>query len=255
MISSIKQKLDLKKPHAMGWGEWEDWHEETKRARPFAYFIMETIPDKIDDLKKMITRPYNNARAWLRYRIFDRYHVISTGLAPDYYDADTRMLHGMFNLLVDYVEVELAWVHVVFSDEKRKKRTHPWWSLGWTRFKSFRDPQAGLDHLRWEMTLDSPALSPSERNPYQAAKAREVWELYHWWKFIRPTRPDPHDESGWSDYCAGKNLRDLFSDRDDEDQARSMEMINRTNEIEKAYDQEDEDMLVRLVKIRKSLWT
>ena len=31
--------------------------------------------------------------------------------------------------------------------------------------------------------------------------------------------------------------------------------LEKTREIEQAYDQEDEEMLIRLIKIRKSLWT
>jgi hypothetical protein len=256
MFNRIKERLELNKPTALGWGEWEDWHAETKANRPIAYFIMETIPDKWDDLKRSVTRPYNNARSWVRYRVFDKHHVIKTGLKPDYYELETRMLHGMFSMLIDFVEVQSAWMHVVFDDDEAAKRRAPWWSIGWTRFKAFRDPEAGLAHLRWEMTLDDEKLPVHERNPGQAEMAREVWELYHWWKFVRPQRPDPHDVSGWSEYCKKRSMRELFSnDRDPDDRKLSMEMINHSNEIEKAYDDEDEAMLIRLVKLRKSLWT
>jgi hypothetical protein len=254
MLNRLKARLDLKKPSVMGWGEWEDWHDEMKATRPVAYFIMETVPDKWEDLVKFLGRPWNATRAWIRYRILDRHHMIDTKLIPGYQEIEERMLHGMFSLLVDFVEIESAWVHVVFNEVEDKKL--PWWSRGLTRFKSFRNPEAGLAHLRWEMTLDNENLSVDERNPGQAAMAREVWELYHWWKFIRPQRPDPHDVAGWSEYCRNTSMRDMFSnDRDPEDQRRSMEIIGRANEIENSYDNEDEVMLIRLVKIRKSLWT
>jgi hypothetical protein len=256
MLGRIRKKLDLDKPVALGWGEWEDWHKQTKAARPMAYFIMETIPDKVDDVVRFFTKPINDLRYAIRVRLFDRYHVIRTGLKPGYQDADSRMLHGMFNLLVDFVEVELAWMHVVFDEDERRNRKHPWWSLGWTRFKAFRDPRAGLDHLRWEMTLGRESLPMHERNPGQAARAREIWEIYHWWKFIRPRRPDPNDISGWSDYCESKSMREMFgNDQTPEDLKISAEIIARSNEIEQAYDTEDEEMLIRLVKLRKSLWT
>lgn len=256
MLEKIKEKLDLGKPVAMGWGEWEDWHAKTKSNRPVAYFIMETVPEQAKDLWKAITKPYFSSKSWVRYRFFDRYHLINTGLAPDYHEIEERMMHGMFSLLVDFVEVESAWMHIVFDEKEREKRKVPWWSMGWTRFKSFRNPEAGLDHLRWEMTLDDENLPVDERNPGQAKMAREVWELYHWWKFVRPQRPDPHDASGWSEYCRNKSMRELFGDdRDPEDSRISMEIINHSREIEEAYENEDEDMLIRLVKIRKSLWT
>jgi hypothetical protein len=256
MLGRIKKRLDLNKPFALGWDEWEAWHEKTKAERPFAYFLMETIPDKLDDACRFFTKPINDLRYAIRVRIFDRYHVIKTGLEPGHRDTDTRMTHGMFNLLVDFVEVELAWMHVVFDEDARKNRKHPWWSLGWTRFKAFRDPDAGLMHLRWEMRLDDESLPSHDRNPQQAMRAREIWEIYHWWKFIRPQRPDPYDFSGWSEYCGSRSMKELFgNDRTEEDQKMSMELIDRAKEIEEAYDREDEEMLIRLVKLRKHLWT
>lgn len=259
MIRKIKKSLYLEKPVALQHHEWEAWHENTRRERPAAYFFRVTLPDWFEDIYKNITKPFNDLRYAIRVRVFDRYHVIHTGLEPGYADCDTRMLHGMFNLLVDFVEVEQAWMHVAFDEAAQKKYSHPWWSLGWTRFRAFRDPEAGLAYLRWEMTLDDPALKEHERSPSQAQTAREVWELYHWWKEVRPNRPDPHDASGWSEYCdarraIGRSPLD-FRYVDEEDQQRRRTALDRTHEIEQAYDREDDEMLMRLIKIRKSLWT
>jgi hypothetical protein len=254
MLEKIRSYLDLQKPYALGFKEWDKWHEKTKSARPVAYFLSETLPGFCKDVSEIITDPIHKTRYWIRTRTVDKYHVIKTGLAPGYQDAGTRILHGNFSLLVDYVEVELAWMNVVFDKEKFKKV--PWWSKGWLRFKSFRNKELGLDHLRWEMTLDSPSVPASDRNPVQAARAKEVWELYHWWKHIRPTRPDPHDASGWSEWCESKPFSDLLDDeKTPEEQTKVRNMINRSREIEEKYSQEDEDMLIRLIKIRESLWT
>lgn len=257
MLKNIKKRLDLNKPYALGFNEWDEWHEKTKAERPFAYFIMETVPDKFEDFVKFFTNPVNDLRYAIRVRVFDRYHVIKTGLDPGYRDCDTRMMHGMFNMLVDFVEVEKAWMHVVFSKGEQKKRKHPWWSLGWTRFKAFRDPDAGIDYLKWEMKLDDPSISQDQQSPSQAQAAREIWLIYHWWKYVRPVRPDPHDASGWSEWCRKTDYREMFSNRkrNKAEIAKEREILGRAQEIERAYDQEDEDMLIKLVKIRKNLWT
>jgi hypothetical protein len=257
MIEKIKKKFNLNRPYALGFDEWDSWHEKTKNERPFAYFIMETVPDKFDDVVGFFTKPVNDLRYAIRVRIFDRYHVIKTGLKPGYQDCDTRMMHGMFNMLIDFVEVEKAWMHVAFDKEEQKKRKHPWWSMGLTRFKAFRDPDSGIDYLKWEMKLDDPSLSQDEQSPSQAQAAREIWQIYHWWKYVRPVRPDPYDASGWSEWCHKIGYREMFRnrDRDPDEVAREKEILDRTHEIARAYDQEDEDMLIRLVKIRKNLWT
>lgn len=257
IFERIKSFLDLQKPHALGFKEWDGWHEKTKSARPVAYFLAETLPEFCRDASKTVTDPINNARYWIRTRTFDRYHVIKTNLSPGYHDVGTRILHGNFSLLVDYVEVELAWMHVVFDKQAREKYRHPWWSLGWTRFKSFRDPEAGMAHLRWEMTLDSPSTPAHDRNPLQAARAREIWELYHWWKHIRPSRPDPHDASGWTEWCESRDFSDIMlnDQKTPEEQEKVRDMIDSSCKIEGKYNQEDENMLIKLIKLREYLWT
>jgi hypothetical protein len=97
---------------------------------------------------------------------------------------------------------------------------------------------------------------------HQALIAVEIKELYTWWKEVYPNRPDPYDISGWSAVCAkkrtdGSDIMDLFdteSETPDERAVRS-NSHNRLAEIEAQYEQEEDDMLIRLIKVRKSLWT
>ena len=119
--SWIHNKLELEKPSWASFEDWEIWHEEAKAKEPFRYWIAETLPDKIDDIWRYIKRPFSQTKYWIRYRIFDRYHIINTGLKPDYYDFDTRCLHAMFSMLVEYVETQLAWKHSMFDTESRAK--------------------------------------------------------------------------------------------------------------------------------------
>ena len=258
-INQYLYKFKLDKPIALQWHEWEEWESQMQAERPFAYWLNETAPDAVKRTFRSLFKPFNDLRYFIRVRLFDRYHVIQTGLKPGYADCDARMLNGMFNMLVDFVEIEKAWKHVVFSKEEQAKRKHPWWSLGWTRFKAFRDPAAGLDHLRWEMSLDDPELPDTERCDSQAHAAREISELYHWWKEVRPQRPDPYDASGWTVHCeqrreSGKHMLDMRHDSEEEEK-ETQRMLDMIRKIEHDYLQEDEDQLIRLVKIRPNLWT
>lgn len=259
MYKSLLTRLNLsyKKPDALEWDAWEDWRVETKTAMPVKYFLNETLPDEVSYWWKRFTDLYNEPRYWFRCRYLDRYWAIDTGLSRGrYHDCDTRLLHGMFNLLVDFIEVEKAWMHVVFDEEAQKKHKHPWWSLGWTRFKAFRDPAAGLAHLDWEMKLGDP-VEHEYPSPDQAHAAKEQFELYIWWK-ARPSRPDPMDASGWSAICdelRTKNGRMSFKSDDPEMEARKSESIKRMTEIEETYELEDQEMMIRLIKIRRHLWT
>lgn len=249
-FNAIRKWLKVNKPNSATMEEWNEWEENFKTNRPFAFWLTETAPDAISDAYSTLTKPFNSVRYWVRYRLFDRYHVVPTGLKPNYYDTDSRMLHGMFQLLVDYIEVEKAWIHYVFgTKEDKAKYRMPWYSVGSLRFKSFRCAAAGLDHLAWEMTLDSPDLKEDERSPHQAASAREQLALYEWWTKVRPKRPDPHDASGWTEYCNNRSTPWWKPD------TKSSEILDRCRQIEEQYDREDTEMLKRLIDIRQSLWT
>lgn len=251
------------KPYAATAREWREWERSTRDSQPLAYWLNEVALEWGRKMFEKSKYPYDAVRTFFRYRVFDRYHLIDTGLEPGYHDADARILHGLFNLLVDFVEVEKAWMHVVFDKDERNKRKHPWWSIGWTRFRSHRDPAAGIDHLRWESMLDSPDRHESDRSPTQAETAREILVLYYWWKNIRPTRVDPMIASGWSAYCDERRERSKgdtwdFLDMEDEnpeEKEKTRIMLEENRRIEAEYDREDDEMLMRLLKIRKAMWT
>jgi hypothetical protein len=94
----------------------------------------------------------------------------------------------------------------------------------------------------------------------QAIRAKEIKELYTWWTTVYLARPDPHDASGWSDYCEAVRLANggklsWGGDKTPELKAMSDVAHEKLREIEEAYDAEDEEMMIRLIKIRDSLWT
>lgn len=89
----------------------------------------------------------------------------------------------------------------------------------------------------------------------QAEASLEILELYKWWTEEYPNRKDPYDLSGWSDYCDSRT--GIFDPSTDtpEDRIRSKDILDVSREIEDKYNQEDEDMMIRLIRIRESLWT
>jgi hypothetical protein len=80
------------------------------------------------------------------------------------------------------------------------------------------------------------------------------------WTVTYRNRPDPYDASGWTDYC--DSLRNKFGDnwigrssKDKVTKVQSDKARKLLDKIEKAYEKEDEQMMIRLIKIRESLWT
>jgi len=96
----------------------------------------------------------------------------------------------------------------------------------------------------------------------QAIRAQEIKELYTWWTVTYRNRPDAYDESGWTNYCEAtraENGGDLWGSLGADKTPELKEISNRSHtlleEIKAAYEAEDTEMLIRLIKIRDGLWT
>jgi hypothetical protein len=171
----------------------------------------------------------------------------------------------LFNELVDFVEVELAWWHIAWAekDEKNKYKA-PFWATGWFRWRTWRCPQAGIDNLEWQRNLRwqenevGDAHKELGQLTQQAIKAQEILDLYTWWKITRPARPDPYDASGWSAICERSremNGGKLSLSTPKELRKESDRALKILHKMEAAYEKEDEAMMIRLIKVRHGLWT
>ena len=247
LFEYIRNRYELNKPYATDSKGWKDWKAQAKAAKPVVYFLCETVPDFINDIAHYIPTPISNIRYYCRNRFYRKTHVLPTGFTPgEYHELDERILYGIMNSLVDYVEVELAYKSRWCRTEESKT----------AKWKNGRCPELGLAHLAWEMTLDDPALDISERSDTQASTAREVKEIYDWWK-ARPNRLDPYDASGWTVICEEARVAglDFLEHGDDDYESRKSECFKLLRKIEDAYEAEDQDMLIRVIKRRRSFWT
>lgn len=251
------------------WGtgdEWKDWKIEAKSKHPWRWWLAEEGLNHIQDFIYYIPEKLSNARYYINNRFITRSHSLTAhpnDIAPgDWCNVGDRFLPCLFNELVDFIEVEKAWMQVVFNEENRKKYNVPKYRLlGW---RGWRCAEAGLDYLEWEMNLtygEESFLEPDDpRNGTltpEAITAREQYVLYKWWTETRPSRIDPYVISGWNDYCDSKTARGIgmFETDPEDDGSLIREMLKKIQEVEETYFKKDEEMLIRLIKIRRSLWT
>ena len=74
----------------------------------------------------------------------------------------------------------------------------------------------------------------------------------------RPARPDPYDASGWTAVC--ERARELNGGKHTfrtppelkKEHNRAHKALTK---IEAVYEKEDEEMMIRLIKVRHGLWT
>ena len=254
--------------------EWDDWTTAAQMKHNFRYWLAEEALDHLQDFVTWPVRKIYDIKYYINNRWVTRTHSLTAhprDIKPGQWcDVGNRFLPCLFNELVDFVEVELAWWHIAWADpEEKAKYNAPFYATGWFRWRTWRCPQAGLDNLDWQRNLRHDVDSgwaegdPNIGKPTpQAVKAQEVLDLYRWWKDVYPNRPDPHDASGWSEYCERKRqehgdtgLSFMKESKDPELRALGDAALKKTTEIEAAYEAEDEEMMIRLIKVRHGLWT
>ncbi len=254
--------------------QWHEWETRAKKDFPIRWWLAE---EGLDYIQKFIYWPIEKlyaAKYYINNRFITRTHSLTAhprDIKPgQWQDVGNRFLPCLFNELVDFVELELAWWHLAWEGkEVRAKYNAPWWRFGWWNIRLWRCPQAGLDNLEWQRNLvfkedegfetGDPMIGKSTP---QAIKAQEILDLYKWWTETYRNRPDPYEASGWSAYCdagreaSGGSLWLSLAETKDPDLKKQGEIAHeKLREIEEAYEREDEEMMIRLIKVRHGLWT
>jgi hypothetical protein len=249
--------------------EWHDWEDNAKAAHPVRWWLAEEGLDYLQKLVYYIPDRLNDVRYYINNRWVSRSHALTAhprDIKPGTWsDVGSRFLPCLFNELVDFVEIEQAWHHCMWSDEAKTKFDVPWWRSGWLRWRTWRCSEAGLEYLNWASTLTNEEfLEEGEKHKaeptYQAKAAKEIIELYTWWTTTYRNRPDPYEVSGWTAACEANRLanggRLSFGDQDSPELRKMSDKAHKAlQKIEKAYEKEEEEMMIRLIKIRQSLWT
>ena len=234
------------KPKFLPLGEWSTWDASAKAKYPLRYWLAE---DGLDIIQRIVNSPVDllhKIRYYISVRFVTKTHQMSSNLRRGvWWELDTRMKHCMFDELNRFVEQETAWHHVMWDEDARKKYKSPRFN-----FRTWRCKEAGLEHLEWASKLVytdeqvSPESGLVNKPTGQAVAAQEILELYNWWNNVHATRADPY----------------LTLDNDVDDlncllTIKPSEHYEIAREIEDRYEKEDEEMMIRLVKIRKQLWT
>jgi hypothetical protein len=191
---------------------------------------------------------FRNFKYWIKYTFISPSNVvkIKTLKRGSWIDRDEILLHSSFQILTDYVEKECSGQYYkieLINIEEEMKAFADW------------SEEERIGHRD----------SLEEQNRYY----KEILDLYDWWNVRRPIR-EKNDPFTIED----KDF-DLLWDPSDEDRVESRDeygdpltysfmlkpnaersaYYDRQRKYEEMSDKEDEEMLIRLMKIRKFLWS
>jgi hypothetical protein len=250
---------------------WDEWETRAKSAYPVRWWLAEEGLDHLQKIVYFIPDKLYALKYYINNRFVTRTHALTAHARDiprgEWRDVGNRFLPCLFNELVDFVEVELAWWHVVWDEEARKKFKSPWYATGWFRWRTWRNPECGIANLEWQRSLKFNEDEGFEKgDPHigqptpQAVKAQEILDLYTWWTTTYRNRPDPYEVSGWTAACEASRQANggklSWSTPKDPVLKKAQNKAHKLlQKLEADYEKEDEAMMIRLIKVRHGLWT
>jgi len=113
-------------------------------------------------------------------------------------------------------------------------------------FSDFIEREKPFDTISWDRQLEiEHAIGQEEKDRCIKEdievknQKKELEDIYNWWKIIRPSKEKAIDDS-WN-----KDVREKYEDSEG----------IRISQLEQELYEEEEEYMVRLIKIRKHLWT
>lgn len=180
---------------------------------------------------KITGNVFSDLPRWFKVRLNKTYmhHVIHTGLKPGWHDIDIIMLHGMFALLVRFVDWESGGV------EK-------------------------LDEFTKELIGNPDPNAPDGLGNGQITTQSEAVSLYKWWTVEYPADQKKLDElmhEGYGKQPVFEKVEGLpLYKYVPETPTPSRQQIRaEITALEKKIHDDEQNNLIRLVKIRGGLWT
>jgi hypothetical protein len=244
------------KPNSGTHEEWEEWRKSVQSIHPIRFWIAEEALDKIQRFLYLPCQVFYNLECYIQNRFVSHSHALTAHKTHikrgQWTEISDRMLPCLFDELVNFVEIDLAY-QFAWSDEDQIKYNIPRFEWPFTRHNH---KEAGIASLNWASKLrygkDDGIAEKDDlfgKLTSQAVSAREIKKLYIWYTQKYANRKDPYEVSGWLEWC---ETHSAFSSKR---QNGEYEILEKLRKIEEEYELEDTEMLCRLIKIRQSLWT
>ena len=122
---------------------WDSWRIEAEKKHPYRFWLAEEGLDAIQNVVMFIPNKLYDIKYNLLNRFVTRTHTLTSNLKRgQWHELDERILHSLFDELVNFVEVELAASNFRWDEETRKKYRVPFWGIGWFRTRTYRNVEA-----------------------------------------------------------------------------------------------------------------
>jgi len=230
MLRGILYKLGLPKfPKSAGTiKEFRDWEKKLESEYPKRYAIGDAINRFLQPFRTAKWK-LKNAYWWVQYRVNPKHNYTTIKLKkldPGYYDPDAIMFYAMFEIFEEFMKRQLTEPYIVWEYDESH---FPEWMVE-------DDPEGVKKEIEWRNTL-----------------WKEMNDIYNWWVNVYPNREStlpeyPTIPKEWGSMAV------LNEDFDNEEvMIEYKKVINTHLNMEEDWHNEDDEMMIRLVKINRHL--
>lgn len=241
---------------------WEDFDESVKKKCPIRFKIHRLFSNAVD----VICRILSDIPYWLRTHTYNRYHIVDIRQpknSPDeysyrwgYIDDSRAIVLANFTILCNFVENEFMPQYWWEYDEKKKivRRVKKDKRKTWE--KVLEESSIELDKADFKLCDGSFDENNYNATLFHRNKDKELLTIYKWWKIDRFELCKREQESFdmWMDY-KDEHLDKRFDTWTEEESKEDRRLMDEHIKCENERDKQEEEVLIRLMKIRHWLST
>lgn len=229
-----------KYPYCAGLDQWDEIKENARKAHPVRYWIAEDLFDMIEDVIKYPYAKYKDIRNYLSNRFKTKTHTLQLNTKRHYWNKgswieyDDRLLYCVMDSFVRWLGEELVPNHEAWNNKIK----------------------GSVDEKIRQVLKEKQEFQDQQENLIKVYQ--ECLEIYDWW--INFEQDAWYDTSPWPANCEMMTEKYgcfLSGQREysEEDEKLGKESLAEHNRLEAANEEEITSYLIRLMKIRKFLWT
>ena len=224
----VRGLFDVTVPRSGTAKQWVEWEAEFLQSHPYVYWFTEEFLDTAQDWVMFPIDLVEAISLWVGNVVSGSHQLPSTLSRGEWHPVGDRVLDGIFEMIRDYVECDLAWYWVIRNDIPVK-----WYDRGLIgNVRQYRNAEYGMAILERDIAEASDGSSVSE-----------IKALYEWWTITHPAMLEE----------IANRYANLADDVWGDITPAAEEMYAEIRELEAELDRQETEMLQRAIAIRHDM--
>lgn len=237
MLKKFKNWMKFNPPEMDTAEGWCDFQIRYENEAPIRYWIMK---GPLYSFKNKIKFKVQDIKLYIGDKFMYKPHLVKMDIPKNYFfgDSASRLLYSSFTILEEYVEITL--VKKYYPGEIKR--------AGWNILPRLLHLQPAYKKgSKWGDLAILKEIRESKMEGYG-----EMYELYEWWKNERPYRelPEMPETPHMPSNVFGSASKE-WQENYPKEWKNFREWYEECDEIQKKWDNEDQEMLTRLSKLYK----